>query len=72
MRKPNAEVFEHVLKEQQLDPAKTLFIDDSAHHIRAAKSLGINTVHLTEAATILDLDLSKAFYGIEKLRQNGN
>ena len=32
-RKPNAEIFEQVLTENNLDPAETLFIDDSPQHI---------------------------------------
>ena len=31
-RKPNAEIFEQVLQENNLDPAETLFIDDSPQH----------------------------------------
>ncbi len=46
MRKPDAIIFETVLKEQQLNPATTLFIDDSPQHIATAKSLGIQTLHL--------------------------
>ena len=46
MRKPDAIIFETVLKEQQLNPATTLFIDDSPQHIKTAASLGIQTLHL--------------------------
>lgn len=46
MRKPDAIIFERVLQEQNLDPATTLFIDDSPQHIRSAASLGIQTLHL--------------------------
>lgn len=46
MRKPNADIFEYVLKTHQLDPATTLFIDDSPQHIRTAQTLGIQTLHL--------------------------
>ena len=47
MRKPNPEIFEYVLKEHQLDPAQTLFIDDSPQHLKTAASLGIQTHLLT-------------------------
>ncbi len=43
MRKPNADIFEFVLKEQQLNPSETLFIDDSPQHLETAKSLGLHT-----------------------------
>lgn len=39
MRKPNPEIFEYVLKEYKLDPAETLFIDDSLQHLKTAASL---------------------------------
>ncbi len=41
LRKPDLKVFEMVLKEKQLIPAETLFIDDSIQHIEAAKQQGI-------------------------------
>lgn len=46
-RKPNAEIFEQVLNENSLDPAETLFIDDSPQHIATAAKLGINTYLMT-------------------------
>ena len=45
-RKPNAHAFEIVLQEQNLDPSKVLFIDDSKQHIDGANLLGIKTYHL--------------------------
>lgn len=47
MRKPDAEIFEFVLKEQGLKAEETLFIDDSPQHIRTAEALGIQTLYLT-------------------------
>lgn len=46
-RKPNADIFEQVLQEQNLIPDETLFIDDTAEHIATAASLGIHTWNLT-------------------------
>jgi FMN phosphatase YigB (HAD superfamily) len=46
MRKPDAEIFEHVLTENNLIPEQTLFIDDSMQHIKSAKKLGIHTYWL--------------------------
>jgi putative hydrolase of the HAD superfamily len=46
-RKPNAEIFEQVLNENSLDPAETLFIDDSPQHIATATKLGIQTYLMT-------------------------
>src|SRR5690606_27785293 len=41
MRKPDTRIFEFVCSENNLDPAKTIFIDDSPQHIEGAKSVGI-------------------------------
>lgn len=46
MRKPDAEIFELVLSQNNLNPAETLFIDDSPQHIETAKKLGIQTYWL--------------------------
>ncbi len=46
MRKPDAEIFEFVLNENNLIAEETLFIDDSIQHIEAANKLNINTHHL--------------------------
>jgi len=51
-RKPEAEIFEQVLKENDLDPAETLFIDDSPQHIATAQKLGIRTYLMTAPDTI--------------------
>jgi glucose-1-phosphatase len=41
MRKPDKEIFDLVLSENNLQPHETLFIDDSVQHVEAAKKLGI-------------------------------
>ena len=55
MRKPDTEIFERVLEENKLNPAKTLFIDDSIQHIEGAKKCGLQTHLLQKNETILDL-----------------
>jgi len=52
MRKPHANIFEHVLNEHGLIAEKTLFIDDSPQHLETAKSLGIQTELLTAPDTL--------------------
>ena len=42
MRKPNKEIYEFVLKEQNLIANETLFIDDRLDNIKTAASLGIH------------------------------
>ncbi len=46
MRKPELEIFELVLKENNLLKEQTVFIDDTFIHINAAKQLGLNTILL--------------------------
>jgi FMN phosphatase YigB (HAD superfamily) len=42
MRKPDQEIFERVLEENGLKPEQTVFIDDSAQHVKGAGACGIN------------------------------
>jgi len=56
-RKPDAEIFEQVLMENNLNPAETLFIDDSPQHIETAKKLGINTYLMTAPDSLQALGL---------------
>ena len=51
-RKPEPEIFEQVLNENDLDPAETLFIDDSPQHLAAAQKLGIQTFLMTAPDTL--------------------
>jgi FMN phosphatase YigB (HAD superfamily) len=57
LRKPNRNIFEQVITENNLNPAETLFIDDSPQHIEGAKKAGLSTllmdVHPTELASFL-------------------
>jgi glucose-1-phosphatase len=46
MRKPNVEIFEFVCQQNNIQPEKCLFIDDSIQHIEGAKELGIDAYHL--------------------------
>ena len=57
LSKPGKEIFEFVLKDSMLDPAQTLFIDDTLKHIQAARDLGINGYHLNikNGEQLLDL-----------------
>jgi len=50
MRKPEPEIFEYVLHESKLNPSETLFIDDSAEHIKTAKESGMHVwLHVRNA-----------------------
>lgn len=52
-RKPDAEIFEHVLEENGLKANESLFIDDNEANIEGAKSLGIKTLHVPTPDLIL-------------------
>lgn len=52
MRKPNREIFEFVMHENNLNPKETLFIDDSPQHLKTADILGLNTHLLTADETL--------------------
>lgn len=54
-RKPDAEAFEIILKENNLLPNRVLFIDDSPQHIEAAKKLGLHTIHIDGSNSIEEL-----------------
>ncbi|HEA30881.1 MAG TPA: HAD family phosphatase [Leeuwenhoekiella sp.] len=43
LRKPNPEIFEHVLKENGLKPQKTLFIDDVPENTQVVEKLSMHT-----------------------------
>lgn len=46
MRKPDAEIFLHVLSLNGADPKRTLFIDDSIQHVEGARKAGLHAEHL--------------------------
>ena len=50
--KPDAAIFRVLFDRRGIDPARTVFIDDSAANIATAKALGLNTVHFVEATGI--------------------
>lgn len=45
MRKPDREIFDHVISDAGLIPENTLFIDDSVHNIDGAKNAGLKAYH---------------------------
>lgn len=44
LRKPNENIYEYVLNDAQLVADETLFIDDNAHNVDAAKRVGLKTI----------------------------
>ncbi|HXH99596.1 MAG TPA: HAD family phosphatase [Sphingobacteriaceae bacterium] len=52
MRKPDPQIFELMMLENNLIPEETLFIDDSPQHINTANKLGLQTYLLTFPETL--------------------
>ena len=62
LRKPNLDIYEFVLKENNLIPAETLFIDDTKENTNAALSLGIKTWNINpETEDVVSLLAQKEF-----------
>jgi putative hydrolase of the HAD superfamily len=55
MRKPDPEIFLQVLEENKLIPHETSFLDDNLDNIQGAKSIGIQTIHVTSPEMVLSL-----------------
>ena len=55
MRKPEKEIFELVLRENELNPSETVFIDDSIQHVQGAGACGINSYLLAKNMEVGDL-----------------
>ncbi len=50
MAKPEREIFEYLLRRYGLSAAETVFVDDHAPNIEAARALGLHTVWFRDAA----------------------
>ncbi|MBD7952484.1 HAD family hydrolase [Oerskovia rustica] len=48
--KPDPRIFEAATERFALDPARTLFVDDSVANVTAARALGFRTLHFEDAA----------------------
>jgi putative hydrolase of the HAD superfamily len=55
LRKPDLEAYEFVLKQNNLTPSKTLFIDDSEPNVESAKKAGMEGIVLREGMRVEEL-----------------
>lgn len=55
LRKPEAGIYRLLLEAENLDPARTLFIDDKKENTDAAQQLGIKTYHLNDRSKLVPL-----------------
>ena len=60
MRKPESAIFEFVIKEHNLLPKNTLFVDDNLQNIESADKLGLQVWHLQKGEEdVIDLFANK-------------
>lgn len=52
MRKPDSEIFDHVIDDSGLIADSSLFIDDSIHNVEGARSVGLKAYHHTAGASL--------------------
>ena len=53
--KPNPSIFRRVINEQDLNPSRTLFLEDTLKNIEGARSVGLQTLHVVEHVEIANL-----------------
>jgi putative hydrolase of the HAD superfamily len=54
-RKPDTEGFEIIIRENGLDPAETLFVDDAFMNVEGAMKTGLKGLYLPQGMTINDI-----------------
>lgn len=59
--KPNTDIFEFVLNENNLKANACVFVDDNLDNINTAKSLGIKTWHINQTEDVIDLFKTSLF-----------
>ncbi|MGL5366430.1 MAG: HAD-IA family hydrolase, partial [Plesiomonas shigelloides] len=53
-RKPQPQIYQQVLADTGFTPAQSCFFDDNADNIAAARALGIESVWVKDAQTVLE------------------
>jgi len=56
MRKPDEKSYQHIIEQNELDPASTLFVDDALINIEGANAVGLQSHYLKPGTSILDLN----------------
>jgi glucose-1-phosphatase len=56
LSKPDVAIFQLVINENKLDPAETIFVDDTAVNMTGAKQAGLRVAHIAPGTSILDLE----------------
>ena len=56
LRKPDAASFEYIIRENNLDPAATMFVDDAQVNVDGANAAGLKGFYLAPGISITDLE----------------
>lgn len=54
MRKPEARIYQHVLRQEGFSASDAVFFDDNADNIEGARQLGLTSIQVTDKSTIPD------------------
>lgn len=52
MRKPEPEIYQRLLNEEDVSAQDAIFLDDNLANVEAARALGIHSVHVTDASVV--------------------
>jgi len=59
LRKPDTASFQHIIDEQRLEPAATLFVDDTLANVEGANQAGLKGFFLSPGMSIADINWEK-------------
>jgi 2-haloacid dehalogenase len=68
LAKPDAAIFEHLLDRFELEPTRTVFIDDQPANVEAAAALGITAIRFTDADALRAALVTLGLLGAENAR----
>jgi len=52
LRKPDPEIYQRLLNEEEASVQDAIFFDDNLENVEAARALGIHSVHVTDASVV--------------------
>ncbi len=55
LRKPDVAAFRFVIEQSNIDPAETIFVDDSLNNVKGAEMAGLKGIYLEPGKSITDL-----------------
>lgn len=60
LRKPTVESFNYIINEQGLNPAETMFIDDTANNVEGAIAAGLHGLYLEPPRRLTSMEMFKS------------